>query len=324
MAGPGENALNLIPLATDADYERYAALFSAIMPPPPTTGAEVKSRDERRVRPGGRFLIERGGAEVGVAGFSQNEFVTDRARFGLNILVRPDRLGEGIATGAQALLLKEMAPFHPATLDTHCREDNAAGVAFLTNEGFVEVMREWESVLDVPVFDPAPFAEARTRPLAAGLRLTTLAEEQTRLGVEPARRLLWELDKLVGPDVPSDAPEETPPFDEWNKVLLGGPGFRPEAFFLAVAPDGSYAGVSMLFHKMAVPDLSTGLTGVRRDYRRHGIALALKLMAIDYAKSQGAPKVRTENATTNRPMLSINEALGFEKEPVLICWKKVL
>ena len=269
--------MNLTPLSTDADYERYAALNNAIQPPPPVTGPEIRSRDTRRSRPGARFLIEKGGEEVGTANFYQSEFVADRGRFTISVFVDRNRLGEGIATGAQALLMAKMAPHAPTIL----------------------------------------------RPLSA-VRLTTLAAEQERLGVEAARRLLWQLDEHVGPDVPSDAPEVTPPFPEWEKILMSGPGFRPEAFFLAVEPGGEYVGISMLFHLQATSDLNTGLTGVRRDWRRHGIALALKLMAIDYAKALGAPRVRTENATTNRPMLSINEALGFEKDPVTICYKKVL
>ena len=316
--------MNLIPVVSDAEYERYAIVHNAIQPPPPVTGPEMRSRDERRSRPGKRFLIEKDGEEVGTASYFQSEFVADPGRFYASVFVRKDRLGRGIATEAQELLLRELELLGLTVLDVSCREDNAEAVAFLTENGYVETMREWESVLDVPSFDPAPFAEARQRPLAAGIRLTDLAAEQERLGVEAARRLLYSLDEHVGPDVPSDSPEITPPFDEWQKLLLTGPSFRPEAFFLAVEPGGEYVGVSMLFHKQAAPDLMTGLTGVRRDFRRHGIALALKLMAIDYARAQGAPRIRTENATSNRPMLSINEALGFEKEPVTICYKKVL
>ena len=55
-----------------------------------------------------------------------------------------------------------------------------------------------------------------------------------------------------------------------------------------------------------------------RDYRRRGIALALKLHGIAHAKEQGYKKIRTMNESTNRPMLNINERLGFEKRPAWI------
>ncbi len=53
-------------------------------------------------------------------------------------------------------------------------------------------------------------------------------------------------------------------------------------------------------------------------------ALALKLQAAHYAKAQGGRVIVTQNHTTNRPMLGLNETLGFVRQPAWITLKKVL
>ena len=67
---------------------------------------------------------------------------------------------------------------------------------------------------------------------------------------------------------------------------------------------------------LAVPKkLHTDDTGVHREYRRRGIATALKRHALAWAKRTGYDEVRTFNESSNRAMLTINESLRFEKFP---------
>ena len=55
------------------------------------------------------------------------------------------------------------------------------------------------------------------------------------------------------------------------------------------------------------------MTGVRPDWRRRGIALALKQAQIEAAKAAGLRRLRTANAVQN-PMLRVNERLGFRRD----------
>jgi RimJ/RimL family protein N-acetyltransferase len=68
--------------------------------------------------------------------------------------------------------------------------------------------------------------------------------------------------------------------------------------------------------------LYQGLTGVKPQYRRYGIGLAMKIRGIVYAQTNGYSLIMAENDAKNIPMLAMNEKLGFVRKPSLITFEK--
>ncbi len=80
-------------------------------------------------------------------------------------------------------------------------------------------------------------------------------------------------------------------------------------------PSGEYVGVSMLAsNRPCSPRINTPLTGVLRSHRRKGIALAMKLRAIEFAIQQGGTAIRTDNEENN-PMLGSTKRARFCGNP---------
>jgi GNAT superfamily N-acetyltransferase len=199
------------------------------------------------------------------------------------------------------------------------RESMAHSLRWLGKRGFVEKMRNWESHLDVATVDAAKFADKANVP--EGVKIVTLAEERAR---DPGcLRGIFDMVNEIGPDIPNPDVYTATTYE----MFLSGienPDSLHDAYFLA--KDGSrYVGISNLWRSEGSPDvLYQGLTGVVRAHRGRGLAWALKMRTIAYAREHGFRQIRTWNNTMNRPILSINEALGFVKQPVWITFEKDL
>jgi len=79
---------------------------------------------------------------------------------------------------------------------------------------------------------------------------------------------------------------------------------------------------SILTYKLGagIDILETGLTGVDRQYRRRGLATALKCQVIEVAQRLGARRILTSNEENN-PMFQLNLRLGFEAQPAEVDWE---
>ncbi|MCP4703871.1 MAG: GNAT family N-acetyltransferase, partial [candidate division Zixibacteria bacterium] len=128
-------------------------------------------------------------------------------------------------------------------------------------------------------------------------------------------------------EIAADMPDEDGftklDYETYRKENLEASYTNPDSYFIALE-NGNYIGVSVLFKFKQNKDLYTGLTGVRRPYRRRGIATCLKVKAIEYAKKHNFAKIGTDNQSTNKPMRDLNDKLGFKKQYDWICYKKVI
>jgi mycothiol synthase len=305
---------------SDSDYAAVVGVHNAVFPDQLEAVDEWQHWDS--TRPDycsmDRWLAEQAGQCVGFGHVVQHSGMYHPQKFFIDLRVIPAARRGGVGARLYGALVGRLAD--PLTLRSETRADMADSIAFLASRGYAEEMRFWESRLDVAAFDPTPFAAQAGRAEAQGVQVTTLADYM--LAEPNYRRLLHEALVEMLRDVPMPDTYTPQPFAEWDKIYWTDPHLLPEAYFIALHK-GQIASVSQLWRSSMGDVLYTGLTATRRDFRRMGVAMSLKLRAIDYAKQAGGIReIRTGNESRNRPMLSINEALGFVKQPAWISFVK--
>ena len=307
------------------DYPALVEIENLLYPDNPTTAEEERYDDERfdKAKVFHRRLVgvdPASQAVVGAVSYGHMPWAFDPDRYEVWIGVHPRWQRRGIGRTLEARLMAELRARRATAVRSWVRESMKDTVEWLGRRRVRELHRAWESRLDVQAFDSSRFTEDAKTP--HGISVVTLADELAE-DAERFRRV-FDLDNVLAQDVPRVDPFTHPPYEMFRDFVVTGPRALPEAFFLA--KDGeAYVGVSNLEKLESLPDtLYTGFTGVRREYRGRGIAMCLKLRAIDYAKRRGFRWIRTGNSTLNAPMLGINMKLGFVKENIWIVMGKDL
>jgi GNAT superfamily N-acetyltransferase len=196
-------------------------------------------------------------------------------------------------------------------------------IAFLQNRGFAEQERETPSFLDLTTWDAAPYNTSLAQAEAYGARLLSFEE----IGdTEAHRRLFYELQRALIYDIPrrDTQPFTFEPYEDWVKFLIERPDWRPDLCLVALAGN-DWIGQCHVMPKLEAPHVGMQwLTGVSQGHRGQGLATALKVRAYERALAAGVTTVTTENHEDNAPMLAINKKFGFQAEPTMVSYNKVL
>ena len=186
------------------------------------------------------------------------------------------------------------------------------------NTAQIEVRGEYEWVLQA--FENLGFSRTMNLPYSGiDLSSTDFSLEESVISMQeyldqhPESGLhdLWRLEMDVASDLPLPYPFVETPFEVFQGFVMSEVVDRTSKFVLY--EDGVLKGMSQLWPSKVNPALAaTGLTGVRRDYRRQKVATRLKQHAIAWAKSKGVERIFTDNEENN-PMYQLNLQLGFRR-----------
>lgn len=270
-----------------------------------------------------RFIAEtKSGQVLGFAHCRRRSSMT-AGKFFLNIYVDPEHVGKGTATA----LLAEAEAFarsqRATNLTAFVTESDPHGQKFADKNGYVFSRHLFESVLNVDKHSDEEIdrivAETSAR---AGVRFTSLEE----FGRSPENEdALYQMSYECDLDEPTSQEFGLMSREDYQRLVLDAPWFRTEGTILAVAGDEWVAS-----HVLGPSgdekgeDFSVDYTGVLRPYRGKGVAFALKLLGVKYARSQGGKRMITHNDSTNEAMLAVNRKLGYVPQPGTLFMTKLL
>lgn len=238
----------------------------------------------------------------------------------IDVMVHPDWQRKGVATLLWERIREDLWAANVETIGPWVRVDNRAACRWVESIGFTHVNQDGPVQLFVHSADDSRLVSATENLARRGIVLTTLAnEKQTNPNCLAE---FYDAFQDVGKDVPGYTEAIRATYAQCMEQLAA-PGMSLESVFVAKY-ENRYVGLSIIGCRITPDDirfagterpdcLSQHLTGVRRAYRRQGIARALKLHTIDYAKRHGYQRILSNS--DNPAMRALNKELGFRTGP---------
>ncbi len=249
-------------------------------------------------------------------GYGAIEQEPEPDRFRLFLLTYPAMLEQGVGEALYARLMEDLRTLNARAVWLREYQQAQALLSFLRQRGFEQTQLLWDLRLPLAQVDLGALLPVVEQVAARGISINTVLEERSR---DPAlAQRLHELFNAAQSDV------YQPLSFERFVQRLAEPGILPQAFF--IARDGTrYIGLSVLARMEGLAEQAVQhWTGVLPDYRRQGIATALRVCTFEAAQRLGYHTLVTYTDHADRIMLAFNEKLGFRRQFGYVTMTKTL
>jgi mycothiol synthase len=284
--------LEIAPVRDDADLEAMIRVQALVRPDWQPKLENLRHHLDSN--PDLTYLVGRLGDEPVACGFVEPWGSLSQG----DIAVVPARRRSGIGSALFAEASARARRLGRDEIQGEVQESDLESRGFFERRGFVPVGGEKAVVLELEGLDPP----AVTPP--EGIRIVTRAEEPDRLDE------MYALATQADEDIPGSAGVQS--YERWRAMDIDRPNALPDLCFLALAGDDV---IGYAFLQDSGERAFHGLTVTRRDWRRRGVASALKRAEIAAAKRHGFKRLLTESEERNEPMRKLNEKLGFVPAP---------
>jgi GNAT superfamily N-acetyltransferase len=304
------------------DYPAIVGIHNTIYPNFATTEEAWINHDRQRdpKYKSQRWVALEDERMVGYGLYSQQIFNYEPKKFTISIAVLPQYRRQGIGSALYSRIREGLLPFDPQKLRADGYGNLMEGVRFLLKRGFQEVFRETPLHLDVMTCDLTCYEGLEAKLHTKGIEITTLRDLE---GEADRDRKVYDLFWQATQDVPHEGEITKMDFNEWAEWTLNDPLVPHDGYIIAVHED-AYVGISEFGLNPSDNSLQAGLVGVKKAFRKQGIALAMHRRAIAYAKKKGYALIKTSTAVGNVPMRSLYDRLGFIPQPDWIQFEKMV
>ncbi len=294
----------------DGDYEALAAIATACGPEP-VDARDLKERDQRLRQDANVAFFRLVGldAEGRVVCYAGGACARDAEtdEWSITVKVHPDHRLQGHGSALLEAAEARAREAGARAFRSEVRGEDEEAWQCAQRRGYVLERERTESVLDLTTFDRSRFDGVLEQVRSSGFQLVTYEQLPKELLPE-----VYQVDLETLRDHPEYDERDVTYGEFLRRIRIGT---KPLVWGMAL--DGErVCGYSVLLLP-TVPGESayTGYTCMRREYRGRKLALACKLLTIDAALARGVTGMRTNNNPENKPMLAINEQLGYRLVP---------
>ena len=270
-------------VATDADYESWAAIKTRVIPGEAITAEQLRASDED-----GRLLLLAAADDVDAGcGVGSPSGFAGLAFFGVRVL--PEQRGRGVARELVRALCDHARALGREGVNAFVHVTDPESIAVAEHYGLHEVDYQLQQARTVGDEPPAP------------LEVVSLDGRREEL-----LRAAWPLAQEAWADLPLPG-EVTYPLATW----LRDEATVPAGSFV-VFDGAAIVGYAGLVEHGDDGTAEHGLTAVARSHRGRGIGRALKLAQLHWAAQNGVRTLVTWTQKGNERMQGLNRSLGYE------------